>query len=97
MKVMSWYLVHTNQTSFDNALPQAKLAVKDHYTFDFLELSDAHEERELEAALLANVQRFLAEMGPHFTFVGSQYRLVVAGMRLPWSNGIATTSRSEFR
>ncbi|MDO8945997.1 MAG: DUF1016 N-terminal domain-containing protein [Desulfocapsaceae bacterium] len=36
-----------NQTSFDSALPQAiaaqaKLAVKDHYTFDFLELSDAH-------------------------------------------------------
>jgi predicted nuclease of restriction endonuclease-like (RecB) superfamily len=73
-----------NQTSFDNALPQAiaaqaKLAVKDHYTFDFLELSDAHEERELETALLANVQRFLAEMGPHFTFVGSQHRLSVEG------------------
>ena len=69
-----------NQTSFDNALPQAvaaqaKLAVKDHYTFDFLELSEAHEERELEAALIANVQRFLTEMGSHFTFVGSQYRL----------------------
>ncbi len=73
-----------NQTSFDNALPQAiaaqaKLAVKDHYTFDFLELSDAHEERELETALIANVQRFLTEMGPHFTFVGSQYRLTVEG------------------
>ena len=73
-----------NQTCFDNALPQAiaaqaKLAVKDHYTFDFLELSDAHEERELETALIANVQRFLTEMGPHFTFVGSQYRLTVEG------------------
>ncbi len=73
-----------NQTSFDNALPQAvaaqaKLAVKDHYTFDFLELSEAHEERELEAALIANVQRFLTEMGPHFTFVGNQYRLTVEG------------------
>lgn len=71
-----------NQTSFDAALPQAvaaqaKLAVKDHYTFDFLELSDAHEERELEAALIANVQKFITEMGPHFTFVGSQYRLTV--------------------
>jgi len=73
-----------NQTSFDNSLPQAvaaqaKLAVKDHYTFDFLERSGAHEERELEAALIANVQRFLTEMGPHFTFVGSQYRLSVEG------------------
>lgn len=73
-----------NQTSFDNALPQAlaaqaKLAVKDHYTFEFLELSEAHEERELESALIANVQSFLTEMGPNFTFVGSQYRLIVEG------------------
>lgn len=71
-----------NQTSFDSvmtpvAAAQAKLAVKDRYTFDFLELSDAHEERELEAALIANVQHLLTEMGPYFTFVGSQYRLVV--------------------
>jgi hypothetical protein len=58
---------------------QAKLAVKDHYTFDFLELSDAHEERELEAALLEKVRDFLTEMGPHFCFVGSQYRLTVEG------------------
>lgn len=73
-----------NQTSFDTALPpvvaaQAKLAVKDHYTFDFLELSDAHEERELEAALIGQIRSFLTEMGPHFTFVGSQYRLTVEG------------------
>ncbi|MBI3711396.1 MAG: DUF1016 domain-containing protein [Burkholderiales bacterium] len=73
-----------NQTSFDQALEpaiaaRAKLAVKDHYTFDFLELSDAHEERELEAALLSKVRDFLIEMGPHFCFVGSQYRLSVEG------------------
>lgn len=73
-----------NQTSFDQSMlpalaAQAKLAVKDHYTFDFLELSDAHEERELEAALLAKVRDFLTEMGPHFCFVGSQYRLTVEG------------------
>lgn len=73
-----------NQTSFDQALSpvvaaQAKLAVKDHYTFDFLSLSDAHEERELEAGLIANIRNFLTEMGPHFTFVGSQYRLTVEG------------------
>lgn len=73
-----------NQTSFDQALTpavaaRAKLAVKDHYIFDFLELSDAHEERELEAALLTKVRDFLTEMGPHFCFVGSQYRLSVEG------------------
>jgi len=36
-----------NQTNFDQTLPekykhQAKLAVKDHYTFDFLELAEEH-------------------------------------------------------
>lgn len=73
-----------NQTSFDQTLSpavaaQAKLAVKDHYTFDFLSLSDPHEERELEAGLIAQIRSFLTEMGPHFTFVGSQYRLTVEG------------------
>lgn len=40
------------QTNFDQALKpelraQAKLAVKDEYTFDFLELGEEHSEREL--------------------------------------------------
>jgi predicted nuclease of restriction endonuclease-like (RecB) superfamily len=46
-----------NQTNFDQENPrkydyQKKLAIKDHYTFDFLELSDKHSERELENALI---------------------------------------------
>jgi predicted nuclease of restriction endonuclease-like (RecB) superfamily len=73
-----------NQTSFDQALPehiryQAKLAVKDEYTFDFLELADEHTERQLEQAILAKVEPFLLEMGGMFSFIGSQYRLEVAG------------------
>jgi hypothetical protein len=39
---------------------QAKLAVKDEYTFDFLELGEAHSERELERALLARIGDFLS-------------------------------------
>jgi predicted nuclease of restriction endonuclease-like (RecB) superfamily len=73
-----------NQTNFDNTLnpeisQQAKLAIKDEYTFDFLELGDAHSERQLEQAILSRVEPFLQEMGGMFTFVGSQYRLTVAG------------------
>ena len=72
------------QTNFDAAVPdtikaQAMLAVKDHYTFDFLGLADAHSERELEEALVKNLRRFLAEMGGAFTFVGNQYRIEVDG------------------
>jgi predicted nuclease of restriction endonuclease-like (RecB) superfamily len=71
-----------NQTSFDGALPehirdQAKLAVKDEYTFDFLELADEHSERQLEQAILAKVEPFLLEMGGMFSFIGSQYRVEV--------------------
>ncbi len=73
-----------NQTNFDQTLPeeirnQAKLAVKDEYTFDFLELGEEHSERELERALIARVGHFLREMGDLFSFVGSQYRLEIEG------------------
>jgi predicted nuclease of restriction endonuclease-like (RecB) superfamily len=73
-----------NQTNFDAALPehirnQAKLAVKDEYTFDFLELADEHSERQLEQAILAKVEPFLLEMGGMFSFIGSQFRLEIGG------------------
>jgi predicted nuclease of restriction endonuclease-like (RecB) superfamily len=71
------------QTNFDKALPeeiraQAKLAVKDEYTFDFLELGEEHSERELERALIGKIEHFLREMGGMFAFLGSQYRLEVS-------------------
>ncbi len=73
-----------NQTNFDQTVSeeirnQAKLAVKDEYTFGFLDLAEEHSERELERALIAKVEIFLREMGGLFTFAGSQYRLEVEG------------------
>lgn len=73
-----------NQTNFDQALPtemrsHAALAVKDRYTFDFLELAPVHNERELEQSLVRNLRRFLSEMGGMFTFIGNQHRLEVGG------------------
>ena len=53
------------------------MAVKDDYTFDFLELGEAHSDRELERALIAKVEDFLRAMGGMFAFLGSQYRLEV--------------------
>jgi predicted nuclease of restriction endonuclease-like (RecB) superfamily len=72
----------SSQTNFESALPievknQAKLAVRDEYTFAFLELEDQHSERELERAIAGRVEPFLREMGDMFTFIGSQYRLQV--------------------
>lgn len=72
------------QTNFDKALTpelraQAKLSVQDEYTFDFLELGEAHSERELERALIVRIEDFLRAMGGLFAFVGSQFRLEVDG------------------
>ena len=71
-----------NQTNFSETLPEsarnkAHLAIRDEYTFDFLDLADEHSERQLEQALLGKVDTFLREMGGMFAFVGSQYRLEV--------------------
>jgi predicted nuclease of restriction endonuclease-like (RecB) superfamily len=72
------------QTNFDQALTpalraQARLAVKDEYTFDFLDLGGEHNERELERALIARIEDFLRAMGGLFAFVGSQFRIEVDG------------------
>lgn len=73
-----------NQTNFDKALPdrlrhQAKLAVKDEYTFDFLELEEDHNELELEREIMKRMNRFLVEMGGVFTFMGNQFRVEIEG------------------
>ena len=61
-KTFERYLL--NQTNFEDTLPekiknQAHLAVKDEYTFDFLNLADEHSESELEQALIKNIRAFL--------------------------------------
>jgi predicted nuclease of restriction endonuclease-like (RecB) superfamily len=63
-----------NQTNFDKAVPekyrhQTNLAVKDEYSFDFLELGEEHSEKELERALLENVRKFLIEIDGQEFFI----------------------------
>ena len=74
----------TNQTNFDDTVPekyrlQAKLAVKDDYNFDFLEMGIEHSEAELETGLINNIRNFLTEMGGDFAFIGNQHHLEVDG------------------
>jgi predicted nuclease of restriction endonuclease-like (RecB) superfamily len=71
-------------TNFTKALPapQSDLAqqlLKDPYNFDFLMLSKDADEREVEAGLVAHIQKFLLELGTGFAFVGRQYPLEIAG------------------
>ncbi len=67
------------QTLPESAQSHAVLALKDEYTFDFLNLADAHSEYELEQAILANIRKFLIEMGGDFTFIGNQYVVELDG------------------
>jgi predicted nuclease of restriction endonuclease-like (RecB) superfamily len=52
---------------------------KDPYLFDFLGTADPRREHEVEASLVAHVERFLLELGSGFAFVGRQVPLEVGG------------------
>ena len=71
-------------TNFERVLPapQSDLAqqlVKDPYHFDFLTLAEEAQERDLERGLVDHIRDFLLELGMGFSFLGSQYPLVVSG------------------
>ena len=74
----------TAVTNFAQCLPQpqsdlARESLKDPYRFDFLGLTDAAQEREIETALVRHVTEFLLELGTGFAFVGRQVLLDVGG------------------
>lgn len=53
------------------------LVFRDPYMLDFLGLPDGYSERDLEAAILRDMERFLLELGAGFTFVARQKRISV--------------------
>ena len=69
-------------TNFSKTLPDydselVKQTLKDPYIFDFLTISENFKERELENALIDNIQKFLIELGNGFAFVGKQVEMKV--------------------
>ncbi len=68
--------------NFDRLLPEvqsdlAKETLKDPYKFDFIVLTENYKEKELEDALVANITKFLLELGRGFAYVGRQYPIQV--------------------
>ena len=53
------------------------MVFRDPYMLDFLRLPDGYSERDLEAAILRDMERFLLELGVGFTFVARQKRVTV--------------------
>jgi len=55
------------------------LVLQDPYLLDFLGLKDTYSEKDLESALLREIERFLLELGAGFTFVERQKRITLNG------------------
>jgi len=53
------------------------LIFHDPYFLDFLGLSDKYSEKDLESAILAELQRFIIEMGHDFAFLARQKRITI--------------------
>jgi len=61
-------------------VPQSDLAaqtLKDPYIFDFLTMSNAYHEKDIEHQLLGHITKFLLELGKGFAFIGQQYHVRV--------------------
>lgn len=53
------------------------LVFKDPYFLDFLGLKDAYSEKDLEASIIVELQRFIIEMGSDFAFMARQKRITI--------------------
>lgn len=68
--------------NFEKVLPSKESdliqqELKDPYIFDFLNLTEKAQERDIENALIENITQFLLELGKGFAFVGRQYSIIV--------------------
>lgn len=55
------------------------LFLKDPYLLDFLDLKDNFSEKDLENAILQDLERFILELGSDFAFMGRQKRIQIGG------------------
>jgi predicted nuclease of restriction endonuclease-like (RecB) superfamily len=55
------------------------LVFRDPYMLDFLGLKDSYSEKDLESAILREIESFLLELGAGFSFIARQKRMTVDG------------------
>ncbi len=55
------------------------LVFRDPYFLDFLGLRDTYSEKDLESAILRELENFILEIGVGFAFIGRQYRITIDG------------------
>jgi predicted nuclease of restriction endonuclease-like (RecB) superfamily len=71
-------------TNFSDTLPKptsdlAQQIIKSKYNFEFLGIAEDVHEKVVEKGLIDHIRNFLLEMGTGFSFMGSQYRIRLAG------------------
>ena len=71
-------------TNFTNTLPAphgdlAQQLTKDPYIFEVQGLRKDYDERQLKAAMIANIEKILLEFGRGFAFVGREYPMMIGG------------------
>jgi predicted nuclease of restriction endonuclease-like (RecB) superfamily len=84
-------------TNFDRTLPApesdlAREMAKSPYLFEWLGLDERAAEAEIERGLVAQIERFLLELGEGFALVGRQHRLKISSST---SSSCAATSPSS--
>ena len=53
---------------------------KDPYLLDFLDLKDGYQEKDLESAIIKELELFILELGKGFAFVERQKRMIIDGI-----------------
>jgi len=53
------------------------MVFRDPYFLDFLDLKDSYSEKDLESAIVAEIQRFIIELGSDFAFLARQKRISI--------------------
>ncbi len=66
-----------NSTTLKEGSGNTPTMFKDSYVLEFLNLTDAHSESELQRALIKQMKDFILELGKSFLFIQEEYKLQV--------------------
>jgi len=69
-------IANSQTVQIESRLPNT---FKDPYLLDFLNLGNAYLEKDLEQAVLYDLEKFILELGKGFTFVERQKRMIIDG------------------
>ena len=68
---------HEIEVLRDSDRVRTDLILKDPYILDFLDMKDRYLEKDLEDAILREIERFLLELGTGFSFIARQKRIQI--------------------